>query len=801
MDNRPRSREKNVTGGGAGVSRRGSGTEMGPVGGSFGGPSGGPAGRPSGGRPTGSGFGLGGGGRFKTVIVIILIVLFLGGGGKLSGLLGILGGSDEGYSSGSTGGYSPALSGSSSDTYHGTDTNSSSVDRSVAAGSRDKYTNILGDGRDVVTIMVYMCGTDLESKSGMATNDLNEMLAATIDNDKLNLLVYTGGCKRWNNNVVSSSVNQIYKISNGKMQLLESDMGTGSMTKPETLSTFIRYCKDKYPANRNMLIFWDHGGGSVSGYGYDEKNASSGSMNLAGINTALSNGGVKFDFIGFDACLMATIENDLMCANYADYMIASEETEPGVGWYYTNWLTDLSKNTSMDTLDIGKTIVDDFVGYCATKCPGQKTTLSVVDLAELSSTVTDEFKAFSTGTTDLIKSGDYKAVSDARVGTREFAVSSRIDQIDLVNFADNLGTKEGKELANALKGAVKYNRSSKNMSDSYGISIYFPYRKTSNVTKAVSTYSAIGLDDEYSACIREFASVEVSGQAATGGSSFGGSMFESGSATSPLNLLLGQSPSSNYSSQSMDSILSLVSAFAGSSSGSGSALDLFTGRSLSDTETAEYIYKNSFDASKLVWQENSEGQKCIKLSEDQWSLVHSVDLNMFYDDGTGYIDLGLDNVYSFDDDGNLIPDVDRTWVSINSQPVAYYHTDTVDDGTNYTITGYVPALLNGERVKLILIFNNEKPHGYIAGADPDYDPEVTQTSARGLTELKPGDKLDFLCDYYAYDGSFKDSFMLGEQMTVTDDMEISNTYVGGSVKCLYRFTDIYDQSYWTEEVR
>ena len=27
---------------------------------------------------------------------------------------------------------------------------------------------------------------------------------------------------------------------------------------------------------------------------------------------------------------------------YADYMIASEETEPGIGWYYTGWLTALS---------------------------------------------------------------------------------------------------------------------------------------------------------------------------------------------------------------------------------------------------------------------------------------------------------------------------------------------------------------------------------------------------------------------------------------------------------------------------
>ena len=33
--------------------------------------------------------------------------------------------------------------------------------------------------------------------------------------------------------------------------------------------------------------------------------------------------------------------------------------------------------------------------------------------------------------------------------------------------------------------------------------------------------------------------------------------------------------------------------------------------------------------------------------------------NMFYDDGEGYIDLGLDNIYSFDN-GNLVADTERT---------------------------------------------------------------------------------------------------------------------------------------------
>ena len=89
--------------------------------------------------------------------------------------------------------------------------NTAVLDTSVDRSARDKYTNIKGSGKDEVTIMVYMCGTDLESRSGMGTSDLQEMLAADLG-DKVNLIVYTGGCSKWQNNVVSSSVNQIYQI-------------------------------------------------------------------------------------------------------------------------------------------------------------------------------------------------------------------------------------------------------------------------------------------------------------------------------------------------------------------------------------------------------------------------------------------------------------------------------------------------------------------------------------------------------------------------------------------------------------
>ena len=513
---------------------------------------------------------------------------------------------------------------------------------------------------------------------------------------------------------------------------------------------------------------------------------------------------------------MATAETALVMNQYADYMIASEETEPGIGWYYTNWLNALSKNTSMDTLDIGKQIIDDFVSTCATQCRGQQTTLSLTNLAELGQTLGADFSAFSKSTQEKINNSEYRDVSVARSNTREFAQSTRIDQIDLVHFARNVGTEEGKKLAETLMSAVKYNKTSSNMTNAYGLSIYFPLKKTSTVNAALKTYEAIGLDDSYADCIRDFASLQMSGQISTGGSSspfpslfgnygssggsYGGSSGGSGS--------YGGSSSGGSSAGSYDSaeaLAELLNAFLGGGSSGISGFDSgsagsFFGRSLSMEDTAAYIADNRFDAGQLVWEETAEGKHAVTLSEDQWSLVSAVDQNVFVDDGEGYVDMGLDNLYSFGEHGELIADEDGTWLSINGQPVAYYHLDTTEIGDDYTITGYVPAKLNGENVQLILIFDNENPYGYIAGARPAYDPADTETVARGLTELVPGDKLDFLCDFYSYDGEFRDSYMLGKQMTVTDNMEISNTYLDSKPLILYRFTDIYDQHYWTPAV-
>ena len=238
---------------------------------------------------------------------------------------------------------------------------------------------------------------------------------------------------------------------------------------------------------------------------------------------------------------------------------------------------------------------------------------------------------------------------------------------------------------------------------------------------------------------------------------------------------------------------------------SSSGSSFLSDRALSEEDTVQYLQDHHFDATQLAWVVE-DGKEKIKLTEEQWSMVTDLELNTFYDTGSGYVDLGLDNVYDFDEQGNLIADEGKYWISINGQPVAYYHMDTLDDGTTYTITGRVPCMLNGQRTNLILVFDSANENGYVAGALSDYskDDEI-DVVGKEITELVAGDVIEPICDVYNYDGTYEDSYYLGDPLTVNnsaDDLTISDTALGeGTALVTYRFTDMYGANHWTETIK
>jgi hypothetical protein len=489
---------------------------------------------------------------------------------------------------------------------------------------------------------------------------------------------------------------------------------------------------------------------------------------------------------------MGTLETAVTLEPYADYMIASEEVEPGVGWYYTGWITALSRNTSIPTTSLAKTLIDDYVSEVRKRAPESQATLSLVDLAEFKSTVPTALATFARSTMQLIDANEYQTVSDARAGAKEFAASNHIDQVDLVDFAERMATTESKALATALRGCIKYNRTSTNITDANGMSIFFPYAGVSHVSSALSTYDRIGVDADYGRCIQAYASVAAGGQVTSVGSD------------NMLQVLLNEFTGGNQSSSGND-VSALLQAFL--SGGDRSRLTGIPGDKVTWLDTnrmkasVQYYSQHRLDASSLKLTEKN-GQRVLALSEDQWKLVQYMEQNVFVDDGKGFIDLGLDNVYDYNDDGDLIMEYDGTWLSLNGRIVSYYMVSDDHYGKTYTIRGRVPALLNGQLVDIILEFTDQNPDGAVLGAQKRYNATTqTATLAKGLLPIVAGDKIDYLCDYYAYDGTYNDTYYLGKQVKATGTWTIENiALTNASYQMTYRITDIYGNHYWTPSV-
>ncbi len=783
--NRPSGRKKRVGTGSSKVQKRGSGLgrkSSGPTGGTggfFGRQSSSSSSNQSFGQnsyPSTGGRSSGGFGKYIIIFIILMAVSFfisrLGGGSGEAPIKDPGTGTDN------------LASEAGSPTY---DSGAYSVDRTVSNMARPKRTTLLGGGRDQATVMVYLLGTDLESRSGMATMDLQEMLEADLS-DNVNIVIETGGTAQWKNDVMDSGTNQRYLISSEGLSRLEDNLGRKSMVDPNTLTDFIRYSEQNFPAERYFLILWDHGGGSVTGYGYDEYFKGD-TMTLDEIERALFNSGAEFDMVGFDACLMATLETAFVVEPYSDYLIASEELEPGIGWYYTGWLDELSKNPSIETIDLGKKLVDDYVQEVKRQTPKSQATLSLIDLAELSATVPPTFSEFSQSTGELIDTEEFKRVSDSRAGTKEFASSSKINQIDLIDFANRLGTPEAENFAQALGDAVKYNRMSDNITNANGVSIFFPYGKLSDVSSMLRTYEEIGMDENYTRAIRSFANVNAGGQMA----SPGGGLVET---------LLGGGQSGASQGIGSSIIGSLISNFL--SQGDFSSI---TGGTQQQpewvdtnqiTDSADYYSENMLDPASIVITQK-DGQRVLEFSEKEWDLVHNMELSLFIDDGEGFIDLGRDNVIEYNQDGDLILEFDGTWMAINDRMVSYFMTSYDYQGDDYKIMGRVPAMLNDQLVDIIVSFDQDNPYGEVLGARIIYDKEEeTATLPKGLIDIEPEDQIDYLTDYYSYQGDFDDTYYLGEPYYATGDWYIENLAISNLDYIMtYKITDIYGNSYWS----
>ena len=141
------------------------------------------------------------------------------------------------------------------------------------------------------------------------------------------------------------------------------------MGDAQTLYEFLDFANTNYPADKVAVTFWNHGGGSVSGAAFDEL-YNNDSLDLAEMYQAFNQvwpadaADPALELVGFDTCLMATIDVAAVFQDFAKYLVASEEVEPGNGWLYSGWLAELAQNPSMDGDDLGIAICNTYYEGC-----------------------------------------------------------------------------------------------------------------------------------------------------------------------------------------------------------------------------------------------------------------------------------------------------------------------------------------------------------------------------------------------------------------------------------------------------
>ena len=279
------------------------------------------------------------------------------------------------------------------------------------------------------TIMYYEDGCDPETTAGAASANLVEAMNAEFDNEQIRFIVITGGANQWQMESkylrdqngdpidgISNEYNQVWELTgkadgeeHGYMTLLDGDGVTGDgdaarksenelMNDTTTLTAFINWVYERYPAEHYNLMFWDHGHGPAYGYGVDEhRKDESGQydprkMPVADIVRGISASDVianegKFDIIEFDCCMMGNFEIALSMQDYTDYYLGCPDVDPFASLDYTALLNYLGKNPEVDSKTLGRKIVHIYVDWFEEN-PGESSinkavTLCMVDTKKL----------------------------------------------------------------------------------------------------------------------------------------------------------------------------------------------------------------------------------------------------------------------------------------------------------------------------------------------------------------------------------------------------------------------------------
>ena len=330
------------------------------------------------------------------------------------------------------------------------------------------------------TVLAYICGTDLESEGAMASYNFSE-IAQTLPNDSVNVVIQTGGTRQWHTEELgikldSKKTNRLIYGEEG-FELVD-ELALKNMASAETLSDFIAWGAKEYPAEKYMLVMWDHGGGSESGLIVDEFHNDA-IMPLYDFERALSKADVYLESVVVDCCLMASLEMAQALEGHAGYLTASEEVEPGQGDAWDGWLQYLYDDPDCSGAEVGRVLCNKTQQKYVELNDEMSTailTQSVIDINRIP-TVDRAFDAFFSALGKIVRDPQNYRLYRMRTDLAEHYPDKTSGMVDLVDLADKaketgLMDSEAIRLHKAVEDAVLYSVKGKGRSYSHGLSYF-----------------------------------------------------------------------------------------------------------------------------------------------------------------------------------------------------------------------------------------------------------------------------------------------------------------------------------------
>ena len=627
-----------------------------------------------------------------------------------------------------------------------------------------------------VVVMEYIIGADLEDDRGMASINIAQMKDTTAKGDGLDFVVQAGGSDRWFTKGIEDSTVGRYLISGGNIETAEMLDETTCMSDPESLTDFILWAKKNYPADRYMLVLWDHGGGFTSGYGVDilnDREDKERLMSASEIIGAIKKAGMKFEMIGFDACLMQNIEYANALEPYADYYLASEETEPGTGWYYTAGFGKLAEDPAISIEEFGKSMVSSYDQVQRALNEGEpdpKCTLSLVDLTLVKPVYKQLTGLYKKATADMAdKPAVFANMSAARSGAYQFFDE---EQVDLVSYLTNLkkadyrqavtSDEELDRIADTVKACVVY-RNSDSAEGINGMAIDFPYKDLSMYSSEYKQLKAVKYRTEQK-FFDTFCSI------------MGAQQMRADAEDDSLFGLLG---ARDYSEEEW-----YIKGFE-----DYDTTDLFVDIPVTAVEEG-YL---------------------PELPDKTWDTILDCKVAAYLVTDEGLMYIGKEHFSDTDAEGHPIVSMDGAWARINGHVVCYEADEPLVTEEGTIFRGKVKARLNGsENITLHIEWDpvsedqEAEPSGRVTGYSID-DDQTLFFMKKGLEQFETGDTIEFLFDFYDEEGNLLRTGTYGDkQLVITEDQMTvrDEVFESGSVISYFGIlTDVYQRDLMTEEIR